>query len=90
MTPNITTLAVDLLRLFQQLVNLRPNLRAAGLSFRDQDGLLALIKWAGELDELATNTGENREWHGDIGWVNPGQSVYYGERLESIVCSPND
>lgn len=85
-----TLRAVDLPRLVRRLANLRPDLSAAGLSFRDQDALLALIKWAGELDELATNTGEYREWHGDLGWVYPGQSVYHGERLESVVCSPND
>jgi chromosome segregation ATPase len=45
-----------------------------------------LREWIKDLDVLAENTGDRREWNcGGIGWVNSGDAVYYGPRREGVL-----
>lgn len=44
-----------------------------------------LRKWIEELDCLASNEGDDREWHGDMGWVYPGGAVYYSSSVKPNV-----
>jgi len=43
-----------------------------------------LRKWIEELDEIAKCTTPARDWHGDIGWLYPGQAAYVGESRDSF------
>lgn len=41
---------------------------------------IQLHDWIANIDILATNDKEDREWHGgEIGWVYQGMGAYYGE-----------
>jgi hypothetical protein len=46
-----------------------------------------LRKWIEELDELGGCTTPHRDWHGDIGWLYPGQVAYVGESRDDILSN---
>jgi hypothetical protein len=46
-----------------------------------------LRKWIEELDEIARCTTPDRDWHGDIGWLYPGQVAYVGESRDDILSN---
>ena len=53
-----------------------------------------LRAWIEGLDLIVENTKEParyaREWHGEVGWVYPGQAAYLGERREEVLKPRSD
>lgn len=64
----------------EQAVAIADKLHAANAHVKE------LEHWIRGLDVLVDNPTDHRQWHGDIGWVRPGQCAYVGPRKPDGLC----